>query len=152
MTWSLIIPLIVFGLLFVFLEIFILPGFVAGIVGGLVVIYGVYQAWVTYGPLAGGLTLLATILIFVGALIIFFRTGTWKRLALNDVLDGKMNTFDILIQPGDEGISISRLVPTGKALIRDQYVEVRTNGDFVDENVQVIITKIEDNKIYVRKK
>ncbi len=151
MSWSVIIPIIVFGLLLVMLEIFVMPGFVAGVIGGLIVIYGVYQSYATYGTLAGNIVLLSTIAISVIALILFFKSGMWKKVALSDVVEGKMNTLDDILRIGDHGKSISRLAPMGKALINNVYYEVSTNGEFVDENQEIEVIKIEGSKIFVKK-
>jgi len=40
----------------------------------------------------------------------------------------------------------------GKALINNQYFEVSSTGDFIDEQSKVVVTKIEFNKIYIKKK
>ena len=151
MIWSVIIPLIVLGLLLVLLEIFVLPNFVAGIVGGILVVFGVYQSYASYGATAGHITLLITIVVFAIAMFAFFKSGTWKKVALSDVIDGKMNTIDADLKPGDTGKSISRLAPMGKALINNEYYEVATNGEFVDENQDITVFKIEGNRIFVRK-
>jgi membrane-bound ClpP family serine protease len=68
-------------------------------------------------------------------------------------LDGKTNVIEAdSVKVGDEGISISRLAPMGKALINNQYFEVSSSGDFIDEQSKVVVTKIEFNKIYIKKK
>jgi membrane-bound ClpP family serine protease len=151
MAWSVIIPVIVFGLLLVLLEIFILPGLVAGIVGGLLVVFGVYQSYLAYGVMAGSIVLFATIAVFIILMVLFFKSGTWRKVALSDVVEGKMNTIDKTLKAGVTGKTISRLAPMGKALINNDYCEVTTNGEFVDENEEIIIVKIEGNKIIVRK-
>jgi len=151
MSWSIIIPIIIFGLLFVMLEIFVLPGFISGIIGGLLVVFGVYQSFLVYGATAGFITLLATIFLFIIAMVMFFKSGTWKKVALSDSIDSKVNTISDELKPGDKGTSISRLAPMGKAFINNEYFEVTTNGEFVDENQTIIVIKIEGNRIYVKK-
>ncbi len=151
MTWSVIIPLIILGLLLVLLEIFILPGLVAGIVGGLIVIFGIYQSYSSYGTAAGTITLLSTIAVFIILMVVFFKSGTWKKLALSDAIGSKMNTIDKPMHIGDKGIAISRLAPMGKAMFGNEYFEVSTNGDFIDENTEITIIKVEGNKIFVKR-
>jgi membrane-bound ClpP family serine protease len=151
MTWSIIIPIIVFGLALVFLEIFVLPGMISGIIGGLLVIYGVYQSFLVYGAVVGGITLLLTILIFVLGMVLFFKSGTWKKVALNTSIDSKVNTINPDLKAGDTGKTISRLAPMGKAYINNEYFEVSTNGEYVEENSQIIVLKIEGNRILVKK-
>lgn len=151
MSWSVIIPLIVFGLMLVLLEIFILPGLVAGIVGGLIVVFGIYQSYASYGAVAGTITLLSAIALFVILMVIFFKSGTWRKVALSDAIEGKMNTLEKPIYPGDIGISISRLAPMGKAMFGNEYVEVSTHGEFIDENTKITVIRVEGNKVFVKK-
>ncbi len=151
MSWSVIIPLIVFGLLMVMLEIFVLPGLVVGIIGGLVVVFGVYQSYASYGAFAGHITLLSTIAVFVIGMIVFFKSGTWKKVALGDVIDSKMNTIEKELNPGDKGKSVSRLAPMGKAIINNEYYEVSTNGEYVDANQGIEVLKVEGSRILVKK-
>ena len=40
----------------------------------------------------------------------------------------------------------------GKALIHGEYYEVSTTGDFIDQQTEVVITRIEHNKIIVKRK
>ena len=150
MTWFSILPLIILGLLLVVLEIFILPGIISGVVGGILVVFGIYQSYVIYGPFAGTMTLFATIVAFALIMFLFFRSGTWKKIALSDVVDGKTNVINPEIKVGDIGTTISRLAPIGKAIINNEYFEVRTNGEYLSENNKISVTKIENNNIYVR--
>jgi membrane-bound ClpP family serine protease len=50
---------------------------------------------------------------------------------------------------GEQGNTISRLAPMGKARFADKYVEVSSWDGFVDPNVAVEIVQIIDNTIYV---
>ncbi len=151
MNWEIIIPLIIFGLLLVFTEIFLLPGFIVGIVGGVIVIFALYKTYDVYGISAAAMTTLITIAVFVIFMVIFFKSKTWKKVALSDTIDGKVNVIDSNINPGDKGKTISRLAPMGKAIINNEYYEVTTNGEFIDENEDISVIKIEGNKIFIKK-
>ena len=48
MTWTAIIILLFVGLLLIALEIVVLPGAIAGIIGGGMLAIGVWQSYVTY--------------------------------------------------------------------------------------------------------
>jgi membrane-bound ClpP family serine protease len=48
-----------------------------------------------------------------------------------------------------EGKAVSRLAPIGKALIEDRLYEVRSDGSYIDSNSEIIVTRIEGNKIFV---
>ena len=53
---------------------------------------------------------------------------------------------------GDTGKTISRLNPMGKALINSILVEVQATEDFIDEEKEITIEKIHQNKIFVKLK
>ena len=81
------------------------------------------------------------------------RAKTWRRVALKSEINSRVNIIDEdKLKPGDEGKSVSRLVPGGKAVINKEYYEVRTMGEFIDQGVAIIIEKIEDHKIFVKPK
>ena len=85
------------------------------------------------------------------SLIVLLKGQTWKRVALDDKLEGKgVEALDSTLAVGTKGKTISRLNPVGKAVFNDTIVEVSTNGDFLNEEVSVEIIKIEGNKIRVK--
>jgi membrane-bound ClpP family serine protease len=154
MSLTVIAILIIVGLLFLIIEILVVPGTtVVGVVGFILIAIGVWQTYAAYGTPAGHWVLAGTLVLTIGALALSLRSNTWKRFMLKTDLDGKTNVIEAdSVKVGDEGISISRLAPMGKALINNQYFEVSSSGDFIDEQSKVVVTKIEFNKIYIKKK
>jgi membrane-bound ClpP family serine protease len=154
MSWLLIVILIVLGLLFLLLEILVIPGTTfAGIVGFGLLFVGLWQAYASKGIIEGHITLGSTVVITVIILYYSFKAGTWKRMALKTTVDGKMDQLDgINIKIGDTGISISRLAPSGKAMIYNDIVEVHTYGEFIDQEQEITVISIKDNKIIVTTK
>jgi membrane-bound serine protease (ClpP class) len=71
---------------------------------------------------------------------------------LETEIDSKVNVFDNKITVGMEGKTISRLAPSGKAIFEGITEEVFSKNDFIDENQEVIIVKIEGSKIIVKLK
>jgi len=69
---------------------------------------------------------------------------------LETEIDSKVNIPDLNLTVGMEGKTISRLAPAGKAIFETVTEEVFSQQDFIDENQQIIITKIENNKIIVK--
>jgi membrane-bound ClpP family serine protease len=55
----------------------------------------------------------------------------------------------IVIKDGDSGKSVSRLAPSGKAIINNEIVEVHTFGEFIDQEVEITVISVKDNKIFV---
>jgi membrane-bound ClpP family serine protease len=154
MFWLVVVTLILIGLAFLLLEILVIPGTgVAGIIGFILLGIGVWQAYVYYGSITGHWVLGGTIVATVAVLAYSLRAKTWRRVALNSEINSRVNLIDEdKIKPGDEGKSVSRLVPTGKALFNKEFYEVRTMGEFLDPGLIIVIEKIEDHKIFVKQK
>jgi len=154
MSWLLIIILIALGVLFLLLEVLVIPGTTfAGIVGFALVFVGLWQAYASKGIVEGHITLGATLIVTVITLYYSFKAGTWRRMALKTTVDGKMDQLDgIFIKEGDEGTSISRLAPSGKAMFNNELVEVHTYGEFIDQEKEIIVISVKDNKIIVTTK
>ncbi len=151
MSWLLIIMLIFLGLLFLLLEILVIPGTtLAGIVGFGLLFVGIWQAYASKGIIEGHITLVSTLVITVAVLYYSFKAGTWKRMALKTTVDGKMDQLKGMnIKEGDNGITVSRLAPAGKAMINNDIIEVHTYGEFIDQEKEITVISVKDNKITV---
>mgnify|MGYP000423024692 CR=1 FL=1 len=144
------VVLVVFGLLFLVLEVFVFPGFgVSGIVGLVCLGLGVYltfqtndlMGWtVLMGSLSG-----ASILLYVSV-----KYDLLSRVSLKKNIDYqvKVNHLEEL-KPEDKGITISRLAPMGKAEINGFVVEVNSMDGFIDQEQAIYITHIKNNTIFV---
>ncbi len=148
----LIAGVILLGLLIVTIEIFFLPGTtIFGIVGGIIVVAGVYLGFSEYGMKTGslilGFTLIATcVLLYAG-----FKTYSSGKIALKEVSEGKATVLeDSLAKVGDEGITVSYLRPNGKAMINESKLEVYSLGEYIESNKKVKVVKIAENKIFVK--
>ncbi|MBQ7062819.1 MAG: hypothetical protein IJM88_05985 [Bacteroidales bacterium] len=151
MTWPIIITLILVGLILVALEIVALPGAICGICGGAMVAIGIWQTYAGYGPTAGIITLLVSIAVGVIMLALLMKSRTWRRFSLNEQSDSRVNQVGELgIQPGDIGLTLSRLAPAGKARLRGQMVEVHSSGKFIDQGVGIVVTEVEGYRIVVQ--
>jgi membrane-bound ClpP family serine protease len=152
MPWTLIVALIVIGLLFLILEILVVPGTtVVGIFGFILMGIGIYETYIIYGAATGHLVVAGSLILTIIALVLSLRSKTWKKVMLSAEIDGKTNLIDQeKIKPGDTGKTVSRLVPIGKALINDEYFEVRSSGEYIDQGIEIVVTKIESNKIFVK--
>lgn len=149
--WLVIIILILIGLLMLILEILVLPGGVAGIVGFFLMVAGIWMAYTSEGLLAGNITLLITVSINVVGLVLALRSKTWNKAMLKAKIDGRVNIVDPAdLKPGDIGKTISRCAPMGKAVFKDKFFEVSTFTEFIDQNVEIEILKIEGKKIIVK--
>ena len=98
------------------------------------------------------LWLIIILVVLVLGIFLFFSFNTWKPLMLEAEIDSKVNVPDQNIAVGMEGKTISRLAPGGKAIFGKSTEEVFSQQEFIDENKQIVISKIEGNKIIVKLK
>lgn len=154
MILTIIIILISLGLIFILLEILVLPGTaVLGLIGLGLMAAGVWSTYDNFGTKAGHYTLIGVAFFSVVSLYYALKSNTWKKLMLNAKIKGKVNIFDKnLIGVGDTGVTVSRLAPMGKASINDNYCEVQTIADFIDENTEITVIKVDGNSIFVKAK
>jgi membrane-bound ClpP family serine protease len=151
MSIFLIILLILIGLSLVVLEIIVIPGAIAGIIGALIIIFAIWESFEVYGNTYGYITLFSTLFVTAIALYFTLKSKTWNKLMLNTKINSKVNVIENeIVKVGDYGISISRLAPAGKAMINGEFYEVHTNSEFIDQNQDIIIIKIDHNKIIVK--
>lgn len=146
-----IIFIILVGLLLLILDFLVIPGIVISIVGVLCMVGGVVATFLQYGTTAGMICLLVTAVVVIGSIVLMMRSKTWRRLQLNTEIDSKMNEFDSTkIQVGATGKSISRLAPMGTGEFDGEVVEVTSTQEFIDVNQEIVITRIDGCKIYVK--
>lgn len=154
MSLTLIIILIIAGLLFLLLEVLVIPGTtVVGIAGFALIVFSVWESYHVFGSPTGHFVLSGTIFFTILTIYLALKSKTWNRIMLKTEISGKVNEIDSTkVQAGDSGISVSRLTPGGKALINDEYYEVHTNGEFIDQESEIVVTHLADNKIFVKRK
>ncbi len=157
MTFDLIIVAIVIllGVIFLLLEIFLLPGItVSGIAGFVFLIGGIAYAYMYMGPFAGNISLLIAGLLLAGSFIYFIKSKSLRRISLTTNIDSKVDTSDLnKINIGDEGITQSRLNPIGKVFINNLIVEAKSiNGEMIDEDTEVVVNKVDWSNILVSRK
>jgi len=150
MSWIIIISLIIIGLIFLVLEILVIPGVIVGIIGAVMVIMGVFFSY-NNGSTAGNITLAGTVLLSIFTLIFIFRSKTWDRLTLKNENKSRVNEIEEnAINTGDTLLSVSKIKPIGKARLGTEYYEVTSVDGYIDENKEIEVFKIEGNKIYVK--
>ena len=152
MSLTFVISIIIFGLLLLLLEILVIPGGIAGIIGILCVIIGVFGAY-RISAVHGHVALVSSGVLSGLLIYLALKSNTWKRVSLHHTIEGKMNIQPDAIKEGDEGVAVSRLTPAGKAKINDYIVEVHSeDGTFVNENSKIVVSRVRTNKITVKPK
>ena len=145
-----LILLILLGIILMILDFLVIPGGVVAILGVLCMVGGVVTSFVQFGTTVGILTLVLTAVITLGSFWLMMRTKTWRKLQLKTQIDSKMNEVDeSKLKEGTEGVSVSRLAPTGTGLFGDTEAEVVSMQGFIDQNTPIVIRKIDGSKIIV---
>lgn len=174
------VMLFVMGLVFIACEFFVIPGFGIAGLGGVALVMGslVMASRRVFIPanseqLAGlGYDVLTVVGAFVGFLIAMIVMANYighipglSRLTLQPpvAMDGEANgiltdaseqTVDLpgwqRISVGDVGTAVGPLRPAGRIDVDDYFVDVVTEGDFIDDDAQVRVIAKQGAKVIVR--
>jgi len=148
--------LFLLGLLLIYIEMHT-PGFgIPGILGSISVFFSIYltiaQKGGTTQAILTGIFVVASLIIF---LIIYLpRSRFWK--ILNIPQDQKKDLGYTAVKErtdliGKKGITLTMLRPTGYIEIDGEKLEAYTESEFIEANIEIIVVKVEGNKIFVRR-
>ena len=149
-----IITLIALGILLILLEFFVVPGVTISGVGGLILlVLGIYFSYTNYGVPIGNYILLGTFGAIGLIFYLAYRTGAWKKITLRaEVKSTSKPDVNTNVNIGDIGKTVSRLAPMGTIIVNNELFEASSKGIFIDENTEIKIIKITNNKIIVKPK
>lgn len=163
------------GVVFILVELFIIPGFgVAGFGGILLMLISLVMSTQRFGQ-ADGISLsdlTTSILVLTGAgvasvggMYLASRHFGGLRLFQHLTLEPPVAALAVAsalsaaeadgeggspVEVGDEGVAASMLRPSGRVLFGEAYHDVVTDGSFVEKGARVRVTKISGNHISVR--
>lgn len=145
--------LMVIAIALLLLEIFMLPGITVAGIGGLLFAAGGLIYAYSVSTCVGHVTLGASLVAFAAAFAWLMRSKSFSRVALNTDIDSRLTSSrELGIVPGDEGITLSRLAPIGKALIKGQAVEAKALDELIDEGTPVVVMQVEGYNVVVQRK
>lgn len=145
--------LMVVAIVLILLEIFMLPGITVAGVGGFIFAAGGLIYAYSVDTLAGNVTLTVSLLVFAATFVWLLRSKSFSRVALKTDVDSRLvSSRDLGIIPGDEGLTLSRLAPIGKARINGIMVEAKSMDELIDENTPVEVVRVDSNNIIVKRK
>jgi membrane-bound serine protease (ClpP class) len=158
------------GVILLFVEVFVTPGF--GVVGilGVLLILGSLVFSLSGVPLdisfdTGLLTaavsrvllsLAGSIVLFFGALAVLPRTRVRNRLVLATAIDSTAaggaegEALAEVLAAGICGVAESFLRPAGIARFGDKRIDVVSEGDFIERGARVVIVRTAGNRVVVR--
>ncbi len=145
--------LMVIAIALLLLEIFMLPGITVAGIGGLLFAAGGLIYAYSVSTCVGHVTLGASLVAFAAAFAWLMRSKSFSRVALNTDIDSRLTSSrELGIVPGDEGVTLSRLAPIGKALIKGQAVEAKALDELIDEGTPVVVMQVEGYNVVVQRK
>lgn len=151
MEWLIVTAMILFGLGLMIVELIFIPGTTfVGLIGFSIYGYGIYQSFESFGSTVGWIVLVSTGMVTIAFTVYSLKTNAWQRFALNNTNKGKVNEglFDQL-EVGQHGITVSAVKPMGKAEFNNEQIEVRSEGNYIEENKAVKVIKIDNKRIFV---
>lgn len=150
-----VFAVILLGIIFLLIEIFLLPGIsIAGIAGLLIVIGGIAYAYIYIGNSTGNIALVSSVVLLGTSFVLLVRSKTLRKISLETNIESKVDNSDLKkINVGDIGRTISRMNPMGKISINGVMVEGKSyDGDHIDEDTEVIVVGISMSNIIVKRK
>ena len=164
------------GILFLIMEVFVIPGWGISGLMGLVMIFGsvlmasqefvIPESGHQWSQMTSSLLVLSCsgCIVLIGAVLISRRLGTipvFNRLILQrqpgvTEIDGEQKGVGKPLPPvhpvvsiGDWGVTESLLRPAGRVLFAGQSFDVVSDGEFVEPGIQVRVLEISGNRIVV---
>ena len=150
MTTLIVALLIAIGFIFLAIEFFLVPGFsVPGIAGITMIGYGIYKSSSEYGASGALITVLLSAIVAVLMIRAAIKSRTVRSVGLDYSQKGTSAVNDYSSLLNKKGIALSNLRPSGTAQIEDKHFDVVTDGEYIEENSEIIVTKVEGTRIIV---
>ena len=151
---STVIALATAGVALLFLEMF-LPGIIAGVIGGILLIASIVTAYREVGAGAGNVTLLATTAVTAALwwwwATKFQHTRFGRSMTLAATSIGNTQAAGLAQLVGQTGTAATPLRPSGTILVAGSRVDAITNGDFIEQGISVKIVRAEGSCVIVRR-
>lgn len=148
------IILLLIGILFLFIELFI-PGFGFFGVTGLLFLIGSAIVTVIYIPYGAIIVIGELIIIFViGYLFVEYvrHNGLAGKIVLKDTLKEDLNNSEYLsAYLGKEGVAQTPLKPCGNVVIEEKSFEAYSEGEYINSGDRIKAVRVFENKLYVKK-
>jgi membrane-bound serine protease (ClpP class) len=151
MTVAVIVVVLVLGLVLIFTEVAIIPGFgVTGALGLLALAAGAIAAWTELGPLWGGVTGGVSV-VAAGAMLYWLpKSRLGRKMVLEHSQAEAISQKDRSELVGRRGITVTPLRPIGRVRFGSDEVDVMTEGEYVESNQEVEVMTVEGPRVVVR--
>jgi membrane-bound ClpP family serine protease len=148
-----ILLLSVIGILAVIAEL-VLPGGILGVIGAICLLGAVVATFVSYGATAGTIALAAVVALGLVTLRIwmrlFHRLPFTKQLVLNETVGVDEHVPARASLVGRTGISLTELMPSGRAEIDGEKFDVMAEGAAIRRGATIIVVETRGPSVMVR--
>jgi membrane-bound serine protease (ClpP class) len=162
--------LLIIGVLLLAMELFVIPGFgIAGIAGiafmaaGMILSFQDFVIPQPEFPWQAQLlerNLLMVLLSLFGSTILLFLFFRYLFPRLGTVVPGPYLSHSLAqtrhdseepsaVKPGETGVVVSPLRPSGKVRIGDDVYDVIADGEFLDKGTAIVVTAVRGSRIVV---
>jgi membrane-bound serine protease (ClpP class) len=148
---ELVVTLLVAGTILLLAET-VLPGMIAGILGGLCLLAGIIAGYVEFGARTGNYILVGVSVALIGgfcAWVKFFPDSKFGRVFISKGAVGEIRTEkpELLHQAG---VAFTQLRPSGTAIINGKRVDVVTEGALIEKGTPLKVIALEGMRVVVR--
>ena len=156
--------ILMLGILFILVEIIVIPGFgVFGISGLLMIIYAMYSMLIGEYPTPREIeiayrsliiTVCSTFILSIAIFKLIIRSEFYSTLIpMQSQLkkDGYTIAKDFHKLIGSEGITATDLRPSGKILVGSKSFQAMSQGEYIEKETKVIVIKLDENQLIVKK-
>lgn len=154
-VWLTVIGLIIIGMLLLFIELFTPTLGIIGAVGVLLVGTACYVAVTELSFWYALIVCVSSGALVIGVIWWFFHSGLWRKFKLLHEQNRERGYHpegkDLSGLMGKKGITVTKLRPSGAAIIDGVRVDVVTDGVFLEEEVSIKVVGIEGIKVRVKK-
>jgi membrane-bound serine protease (ClpP class) len=148
---ELVITLLIVGAILLLLET-VLPGMVAGVVGGCCLIAGVILGYMEFGAKTGTWILCGVVVGVVSGFCVWAKVFPNTRIGRAFISQGVSGDIgsgrpELLHQAGT---AFTQLRPSGTALINGRRIDVVTEGALIEKGEPVKVVAVEGMRVVVR--
>lgn len=152
-----VLSLLIGGLVLLFIEVALIPGFgITGVTGIIVIFAGLGVAFwkldIRLAVLYSFGSMAALVGLVLWAIYIFPHTSVGKKFVLSakiSVEDGYTATRDLDRFVGMEGVATSDLKPSGIARIGDERMDVISDGDYIPRQSRIKVLQAKNGALFV---
>lgn len=155
------------------LEIFVLPGFgLFGLTGGILILTSLILASQTFilphneyqlsqmARTVSGIAAVIVVAIASGAVLRAYMPHSpfLNKLLLDPPTEAELAEAAVTssggaypaLTPGMQGVATTRLVPGGKALFGQRYVDVIAEGEYLERGALIVVMEVRGNRVVVK--